>query len=68
MAGINRLIGSEEEQHVTLFVIVPGEAEVQTCLAAVEEVVGDLNGPNTGVMAAWPLSLVKGVPDRPGMP
>jgi hypothetical protein len=66
MAGINRLIGSEEEQHVTLFVIVSGEAQARACLAAVEEVSGDLNQPNTGVLAAWPLSFVKGVAVGPG--
>jgi hypothetical protein len=62
MAGINRLIGSEEEGHLTLFVIVPGEAQARACLEAVEGVVGDLDNPNTGVLAAWPLAFVKGVP------
>jgi hypothetical protein len=65
MAGINRLIGSEEQQHVTLFVIVAGEALAQACLEAVEQVVGDLNAPNTGVLAVWPLSIVKGVSPQP---
>lgn len=63
MAGINRLVGSEEEGHLTLLTIVQGETMAQACLAAVEKVVGDLEGPNTGVLAAWPLSIVKGVPD-----
>lgn len=62
MAGINRLIGSEEESHYTLFVIVPDEALAAACLAAAEGVVGDLDEANTGVLAVWPLALVKGVP------
>jgi nitrogen regulatory protein PII len=62
MEGINRLIGSEEESHYTLLVIVPDDATVQACLKAVETITGDLDGPNTGVLAAWPLSFVKGVP------
>lgn len=64
MEGINRLIGSEEENHFTLLVIVPDEATVQICLEAAEAVIGDLGNPNTGVLAAWPLSFVKGVPGK----
>lgn len=62
MAGINRLMSSDEESHYTLFTIVPDESVVTRCLEAIEEVVGDLSQANTGVMAAWPLSMVKGVP------
>lgn len=62
MAGMNRLLGDDVENHYTLFVIVPGEASVQACLRAAEEILGDLNGPNSGVLAAWPLTTAKGVP------
>lgn len=62
MAGINRMMSSNEESHYTLFAIVSDEAVVAKCLAAAESVVGDLNNPNTGVLAAWQLSVVKGVP------
>jgi len=62
MAGINRLISSGEEGHYTLFVIVPDETYVHACLDATEQIVGNLDLPNTGVLAAWPLSHVKGVP------
>jgi hypothetical protein len=64
MAGINRLIGGGDEGHFTLFVIVPDEAMAKACLAAVERIVGDLDGPDTGVLAAWPLAVVKGVPNQ----
>ncbi|HLF91348.1 MAG TPA: hypothetical protein VI451_20560 [Anaerolineales bacterium] len=63
MAGINRLMQSREEGHLTLFTIVKGEPKVRQCIEAVEKIVGNLLEPNTGVMAAWPLSIVKGVPD-----
>ncbi|MEJ5199327.1 MAG: hypothetical protein WHX53_10425 [Anaerolineae bacterium] len=53
---------AEEFGNVTLFAIVPDEAMARQCLAAAESVVGDLDGPDTGVLAAWPLTLVKGVP------
>lgn len=52
----------EETGNYTLFAIVPDAAVAQSCLAAAERVVGDLNGPNTGVLAVWPLTSVKGVP------
>lgn len=64
MAGMNRLIGSEMEGHYTLLVIVPDETLARACLTAVEKVIGDLDAPNTGILAAWPLSFVKGVPSQ----
>jgi hypothetical protein len=60
--GFSGLGNGSERGNYTLFTIVPDEATAQRCLAAVERVVGDLNGPHTGVLAAWPLALVKGVP------
>lgn len=53
-----------EESHFTVFAIVKDEATVQACLRATEALVGDLSLPNTGVFAAWPLSLVKGSPKQ----
>ncbi len=52
--------GIVEEGHLTLFVIVEDERRIQDCLAATQSVTGDLDGPDTGVFAAWPLSLVRG--------
>lgn len=63
MAGLNRLVSSDLKGHYTIFTIVKGENVVRDCITAVEELVGNLLEPNTGVMAAWPLSIVKGVPD-----
>lgn len=56
--------GTLEKSNFTLFVIVPDEATVQRCLQAAESVVGDLGQPDNGVLAAWELGVVKGVPDR----
>jgi hypothetical protein len=63
MAGINRMMGSTMEGHYTLFTIVKGPQMVEACIRAAESVVGDFNEPNSGVLAAWPLTYVKGVPD-----
>jgi hypothetical protein len=54
--------GSIEENQYTLFVIVETDALVQACLQATEQLVGNLDEPNTGVFAAWPLTEVKGLP------
>lgn len=56
----------EEEGHITLLAIVETQAQVEACLQATESVTGDLDGPNTGVFAAWPLTTVKGLPPREG--
>jgi hypothetical protein len=56
--------GFTEQGHLTLFVIVQNKRLVNECLRATETVVTDLDGPNTGVFAAWPLAVVRGVPAR----
>lgn len=53
---------SPEAGNYTLFTIVATESMARKCIAAAETVVGNLDGPNTGVLAAWPLAVVKGVP------
>ena len=62
MAGMNRLLSSREEGHYTLFTMVPNEEVVAKCLQAAEGIVGDLNDPHSGVLAAWPVAIIKGVP------
>jgi hypothetical protein len=57
-----------ESGHYTLFTIVPGPDAARACLAAAEAIIGDLDEPHTGVLAAWPLELVKGVGDGPRAP
>ena len=56
----------EEKGNTTLFIIVENEAVVRDCLRAVEAIVGDLDGPNTGVFSAWPIPITKGVPNSEG--
>ncbi len=50
-----------DEYHYTLFSIVNDEAMARQCLAVTEKITGDLDNPDTGVLAVWPLTLVKGV-------
>lgn len=49
-----------EENHLTLMAIVRDESFISACLEATETIVGDLDGPNTGIFASWPLSVIKG--------
>jgi nitrogen regulatory protein PII len=51
----------DETYNSTLFAIVQNKQLVDACLTEVEKCAGDLNEPNTGVFAAWPLPIVKGV-------
>lgn len=52
---------ASEKENVTLLAIVDDEAMAVKCLQLTESVVGDLSKPDSGVFAAWPLSLVKGL-------
>ena len=63
--GFEGAVGDCMECNYTLFAVVQGEDVVRKCIEATESVVGDLSGPNTGVIAAWPLSAVKGLPKTP---
>ncbi|MDX9991777.1 MAG: hypothetical protein RBS68_06960 [Anaerolineales bacterium] len=50
-----------EEGHLTLLTVVPDEESVQSCMRATEAIIGDLDEPHTGIFAAWPLPIIKGV-------
>lgn len=53
-----------EQFSYTLVTIVPSADVVQQCITAAESVVGNLDDPNTGVLAAWELDIVRGVPNN----
>lgn len=55
------MVGGESGNY-TLFTFVHSEDMIDACIQATEKIVGSLNDPNTGVLAAWPLSVVKGIP------
>ncbi|MGD8403426.1 MAG: hypothetical protein PVJ21_07185 [Anaerolineales bacterium] len=56
--------GARLENHMTLFVVVESRDIVQNALQAAEAIVGDLDGPHTGILVAWPIEIVKGLPDE----
>jgi nitrogen regulatory protein PII len=51
----------QETGNITLMALVPDNQMVQQCLAVTEQIVGDLNLPNTGVFASWTIPFVKGL-------
>ncbi|MGB7875264.1 MAG: hypothetical protein WBL25_12835 [Anaerolineales bacterium] len=54
--------GARLENHMTLFVVVENREIVQNALETVESIVGDLDGPHTGILVAWPIEIIKGLP------
>ncbi len=55
---------TNEKDNITILAVVKDQAMAEKCLALTESLVGDLDQPNTGIFAAWPLSIVKGLPRR----
>lgn len=61
--GHSRLAdGTTYEGHYTLYAAVRDEDVVRRCLDLAEEIVGDLDRPDTGIFVSWDLSLAKGLP------
>ncbi len=52
-----------EEGNFTLITIVRNVEIIDKLRDATEKIVGDLNNPNTGILIAWPLNYIKGIPD-----
>lgn len=59
--SLEDLVGHEESLNRTLFTIVPNDEMVDKVLDATQNLIGDLNLPNTGIMAVLPLSRVYGL-------
>jgi hypothetical protein len=55
---------ASEKDNVTIMAIVEDQETAEKCLELTEAVMGDLDKPNTGIFAAWPVSIVKGLPKR----
>ena len=51
-----------EDGNYTLLTMVDHPELIERCVEAAESVVGNLDDPNTGILAAWQLHYVKGLP------
>lgn len=61
--GMPGLAETAGRAQYTMFAIVPDRRIAELALQATEEITGDLTQPDTGVFAAWELSVAKGLPD-----
>jgi hypothetical protein len=59
--SLEDLVEHEERSNRTLMTIVPNEAMVDQVLKATQNLIGDLNLPNTGILAVIPLAKVYGL-------
>ena len=51
----------EHEGHYSLLTVVVDDEAVRRCIEAAESVVGPLDGPNSGMLIAWPVPVARGV-------
>jgi hypothetical protein len=61
MPGINDMVESSTDQNHTLFTIVENEQIADQIVEAALTITGDLDQPNTGIIATWPISRVIGL-------
>jgi nitrogen regulatory protein PII len=59
--SLHDLLGREEVQNRTLMTIVEDEALVNKVVQATQQVTGDLNLPNTGILVVLPVAQVYGL-------
>lgn len=59
--SLEDLVRSREEQHRTLFVVVPDDFDVAALVAATEKITGVLDDPHTGILFTLPVTRVWGL-------
>ncbi|MGD2077412.1 MAG: hypothetical protein PVH18_03465 [Chloroflexota bacterium] len=61
MPNLSDLFRAREHRHRTIFSVVEGEEAVDRLAAVTEEILGDLNKPDTGVLFVLPVARVFGL-------
>ena len=61
MPDLENLVEQKEVLNRTLITIVPSEEMVDKVVAATQALVGNLNSPNTGILAVLPITKVYGL-------
>lgn len=61
MAGFSQLLGAPPVGHHTLFAIIDSLELAEAAAAAVENILGSLSAPNTGLICALPVARVWGL-------
>ena len=62
--SLSNLLRGREEQHRTLFVVVPDGFDILALVAETEKIVGSLEAPDTGILFTMPVSRVWGLNRR----
>ncbi|RMG50287.1 MAG: hypothetical protein D6723_12590 [Acidobacteria bacterium] len=64
IASLHHLLRRDEYPNVTLFIVVETEQKAQQAISIVDEIVGGLENPNTGLAFTIPIHNVTGfIPD-----
>lgn len=61
MPGLDDFYKRVEDYHRTLFTVVKDDQTLEKIVAATQNVVGDLNEPNTGILVVLPAAKVYGL-------
>jgi nitrogen regulatory protein PII len=61
MPSLGELFRPREQRHRTIFSVVEGEEMVERLVEVTQEIMGDLNSPNTGALFVLPVSRAIGV-------
>jgi nitrogen regulatory protein PII len=61
MPSLSDLFRSREHRHRTIFSVVEGEEMVDRLIKITQEILGDLNKPDTGVLFVLPVSRAVGL-------
>lgn len=64
MAGFSQLLSPQRVSHNTLFAVVDSEALAEAAVLGTEAILGSLDGPDTGLVALWPLTRAWGLPKQ----
>lgn len=61
--GVEDILNHEQDLNRTLFSVVEDDAEVERIVAATQNVVGDLEKPNSGILIVLPVAKIYGKKD-----
>jgi hypothetical protein len=61
MPSLGDLLRSQEHRHRTIFSVVEGEEMVDRLIQITENVLGDLDDPDTGMLVALPVARAAGI-------
>lgn len=61
MPSLTQLLQTREEEHRTIFTVVDNDALVGRLVEVTQEITGDLDGPNKGILFVMPVTRAVGV-------